>query len=154
MRLLTAVALLLLSVATPGFAGEKLKLNPDLDFDSDSQDGPLDHGRQMDAGLVSGKAAYVIMYGEACFNSKRQARRTVDLYAKYKEQVQFVVIDIDGYLSSAQRNLKKQYFQGCIPHVMVLDRGGNVVYNRDGEVDSHHDLPLAGPSAALNLAFP
>jgi hypothetical protein len=86
--------------------------------------------------MVAGKPSYVIMYGEACFNSKRQARRTVDLYAKYQGQVQFVIIDIDGYLSSAQRNLKKQYFQGRIPYVMVLDRSGAVVYNRSGEVDS------------------
>ena len=127
---------LLLTATLPGFAGEKLKLNPHLDFDSDSQDGPLITGDHLDAGIVAGKPTYVIMYGEACFNSKRQARRTVDLYAKYQGQVQFVIIDIDGYLSAAQRNLKKQYFQGRIPHVMVLDRSGAVLYNRSGEVDS------------------
>ena len=76
------------------------------------------------------------MYGEACYNSKRQARRTVDLYGKYKGEVQFVIIDIDGYLSREQQQLKKQYFQGRIPHVMVFDRAGNVVYNRSGEVDA------------------
>jgi hypothetical protein len=133
-RLLALV--FLLATTLPSFAGEKLKLNPHLDFDSDSQDGPLITGNQMEAGMVAGKPTYVIMYGEACFNSKRQARRTVDLYATYQGQVQFVIIDIDGYLSSAQRKLKKQYFQGRIPHVMVLDRSGAVLYNRSGEVDS------------------
>ena len=126
----------LLAATLPSFAGENLKLNPHLDFNSDSQDGPLITGDHMEGGMVAGKPSYVIMYGEACFNSKRQARRTVDLYAKYKGQVQFVIVDIDGYLSSAQRNLKKQYFQGRIPHVMVLDRSGAVLYNRSGEVDS------------------
>lgn len=126
----------LLLLASTSFAGDNLKLNPRLDFDSDSQDGPLITGDHMDAGVASGKPAYVIMYGEGCYNSKRQARRTVDLYAKYKGQVQFVIIDLDGYLSSAQRNLKKQYFQGRIPHVMILDRSGSVLYNRSGEVDS------------------
>ena len=135
MKLISGLLLLLLTV--PSFAGENLKLNPDLDFDSDSQDGPLITGDRMDAGFVSGKPAYVIMYGEACYNSKRQARRTVELYAKYKDQVQFVIIDIDGYLSSAQSALKKQYFQGRIPHVMVLDRAGTVIYNRSGEVDAN-----------------
>ena len=96
---------LLLTATLPGFAGEKLKLNPHLDFDSDSQDGPLISGDHLDAGMVAGKPTYVIMYGEACFNSKRQARRTVELYARYQGQVQFVIIDIDGYLSSAQRKL-------------------------------------------------
>ena len=128
--------LLVFAASLPGFAGENLKLNPHLDFNSDSQDGPLITGDHMEAGMVAGKPSYVLIYGEACFNSKRQARRTVDLYAKYQGQVQFVIIDIDAYLSSAQRDLKKQYFQGRIPHVMVLDRSGAVLYNRSGEVDS------------------
>ena len=132
---LTALLFLLLSSA-PGFAGENLKLNPHLDFNSDSQDGPLITGDKMDAGLVSGKPAYVIMYGEGCYNSKRQARRTVDLYSKYKGDVQFVIVDIDGYLSRDQQQLKKKYFQGRIPHVMVFDRSGSVVYNRSGEIDA------------------
>ena len=136
MKFRLLVFALLLTATLPGFAGEKLKLNPHLDFDSDSQDGPLITGDHLDAGMVAGKPTYVIMYGEACFNSKRQARRTVELYARYQGQVQFVIIDIDGYLSSAQRKLKKQYFQGRIPHVMVLDRSGGVLYNRSGEVDS------------------
>jgi thioredoxin-related protein len=89
----------------------------------------------MDAGFVSGKPAYVIMYGEACFNSKRQARRTVGLYEKYKGRVQFVIVDIDRRLSPAQKELKKKYFRDRIPHVMVLDAGGSALYNRPGEVD-------------------
>jgi hypothetical protein len=133
--LLTAFLCVLISAA-PGFAGENLKLNPHLDFSSDSQDGPLITGDKMEKGLAPGKPAYVIMYGEACYNSKRQARRTVDLYGKYKGEVQFVIIDIDGYLSRDQQQLKKQYFQGRIPHVMVFDRAGSVVYNRSGEVDT------------------
>jgi hypothetical protein len=136
MKSVLRTAIFVLALAHLGFAGEKLKLNPNLDFNSDSQDGPLITGDKMDAGPVTGKLAYVIMYGEACYNSKRQARRTVDLYAKYKGQVQFVIIDIDGYLSREQRSLKKQYFQGQIPHVMVLDRSGTPLYNRPGEVDS------------------
>jgi hypothetical protein len=136
MKSVLRTTLFVLSIAGTVFAGENLKLNPNLDFNSDSQDGPLITGEKMDAGFVAGKPAYVIMYGEGCFNSKRQARRTVDLYAKHKGEVQFIIIDIDGYLSREQRNLKKQYFQGRIPHVMVLDRSGAPLYNRPGEVDS------------------
>lgn len=136
MKTILRTIFFVLALAGTLFAGENLKLNPNLDFESDSQDGPLITGDKMDAGFVPGKPAYVIMYGEACFNSKRQARRTVDLYAKHKGQVQFIIIDIDGYLSRDQRNLKKQYFQGRIPHVLVLDRAGTPLYNRPGEVDS------------------
>ena len=122
-------------LATAAFAGENLKLNSKLDYTSDSQDGPLITGDSMDAGFVSGKPAYVILYGEGCFNSKRQARRTVELYEKYKDRVQFVVIDHDHKLSPAQDDLKKKYFRGYIPHVVVLDAAGSPLYNSSGEVD-------------------
>ena len=129
------LSLLFLAMTMPAFAGEKLKLNPKLDYTSDSQDGPLITGDDMSAGVVPGKPAYVIMYGEGCFNSKRQARRTVGLYEKYQRRVQFVIIDVDQSLSPAQEELKKKYFRGYIPHVVVLDASGSALYNRSGEVD-------------------
>jgi hypothetical protein len=135
MRSLTISLLMLLVSLAPAFAGENLRLNPKLDYTSDSQDGPLISGDRMDTGFVTGKPAYVIMYGEGCFNSKRQARRTVDLYETYKGRVQFVIIDIDHRLSPAQNDLKKKYFRGYIPHVVVLDASGSALYDRSGEVD-------------------
>ena len=125
-----------IALSVLAFAGDHLKLNPKLDYASDSQDGPLITGEHMGTGVVSGKPAYVIMYGEGCYNSKRQARRTVDLYEKYKNEVQFVIIDLDHRLSPAQDQLKKKYYTGYIPHVVVLDAAGNPVYNSSGEVDS------------------
>jgi len=49
--------------------------------------------------------------------------------------VQFVVIDFDHELSAAQQELAKKYFGGAIPHVVVLDRSGNALYNSAGEVE-------------------
>ena len=125
-----------IALSALAFAGDHLKLNPKLDYTSDSQDGPLLTGEHMDKGFVPGKPAYVIIYGEACYNSKRQARRTVDLYEKYKNEVQFVIIDLDRRLSPAQDELKKKYYTGYIPHVVVLDSSGNPLHNSSGEVDS------------------
>ena len=127
--------LLLLSASTL-FAIDDLKLNPHLDYGSDSIDGPLITGSDAQAGFVSGKTNYVIMYGEGCFNSKRQARRTVELYNKYRSQVHFVVIDLDVQRSPEQQKLVKQYYKGYIPHVLVLDAHGEALYNQSGEVDS------------------
>jgi len=135
MRSLTTSVLMLLALVAPAIGGENLKLNPKLDYSSDSQDGPLITGDSMDAGFVPGKTAYVIMYGEGCFNSKRQARRTVGLYEMFKGRVQFVIVDIDHSLSPAQKELKKKYFRGYIPHVVVLDPSGSALYDRSGEVD-------------------
>ena len=116
-------------------AAENLKLNQHLDYSSDSQDGPLITGGHLDDGAVSGKPTYVIIYGEGCFNSKRQARRTVELYEKYRGKVQFVVVDMDRKHSAAQDELVKKVYKGYIPHVVVLNRDGTAVYDASGEVD-------------------
>jgi hypothetical protein len=133
---LRSIVISWITLSTLAFAADHLKLNPKLDYTSDSQDGALITGEHMDAGSAAGKPAYVIMYGEGCFNSKRQARRTVELYGKYKDEVQFVIIDLDHRLSSSQAELKKKYFAGYIPHVVVLDTAGNPLYNSSGEVDA------------------
>ena len=130
-----AYALAFFLLLLPAFAAENLKLNPKLDYTSDRQDGPLITGDHMDAGLAPGKPAYVIIYAEGCYNSKRQARRTVELYEKYKGRVQFVIIDLDHPLSPAQEQLRKTYYKGYIPHVAVLDASGSPLYNSSGEVD-------------------
>lgn len=136
MRKIIRLGWLLLLVAPALFAIDNLKLNPQLDYKSDSLDGPLITGSDAQSGFVSGKTNYVIMYGEGCFNSKRQARRTVDLYNKYRSQVHFVVVDLDVQRSPEQQQLVKQYYKGYIPHVLVLNARGEPLYNQAGEVDS------------------
>ena len=116
---------------------DNLKLNPHLDYAGDSVDGPLIMGNHAQSGFVSGKPNYVIIYGEGCFNSKRQARRTVELYSKYRSEVHFVAVDLDATLSPEQRKLVNQYYKGYIPHVLVLDENGKPLYNQSGEVDSN-----------------
>jgi len=129
------ISLFLLFGATL-FAADNLKLNSHLDYSSDSQDGPLITGDNRQAGLVAGRPNYIIIYGEACYNSKRQARRTVDLYNKYRGKVNFVVIDLDDHASAEQEQLRKRFYRGYIPQVAVLGKNGNVLYDSSGEVDS------------------
>jgi hypothetical protein len=62
MRSLTIAALLL--VAAAAFAGDGLKVNPKLHYDSDSQDGPLITGDHLDGGLVAGEPNYILIVGE------------------------------------------------------------------------------------------
>jgi hypothetical protein len=52
---------LVLLVAT-GLWAQDLKLNPRLDYNSDSQDGPLITGP--DSGLVKGKVNYIFIFEE------------------------------------------------------------------------------------------
>jgi thioredoxin-like negative regulator of GroEL len=122
-------------MALPLRAADNLKLNEHLDYSSDSQDGPLITGGHLEDGAASDKPSYVIIYGEGCFNSKRQARRTVELYEKYKGRVQFVVVDMDRQRSAAQEDLVKRFYKGYIPHVTVLNHDGKIAYNASGEVE-------------------
>jgi hypothetical protein len=132
--------LALLAAAVLGFslisaAAENLRLNQRLDYTSDSHDGPLITGDKLMDGAVAGKPNYIIIYGEGCYNSKRQARRTVSLYEKYKGRVNFVVVDLDVKHSPEQDELQRKYYRGYIPHVVVLDAKGNAAYNQSGEVE-------------------
>jgi len=135
-----ALTLIFLSLAAiPGlFAIDELKLNSNLNYASDSLDGPLITGSDAQSGFIAGKPNYVIIYGEGCFNSKRQAKRTMELYNKYRSEVHFVVVDLDVQRSPEQQKLVKQYYKGYIPHVLVLGVRGEALYNQSGEVDSQH----------------
>ena len=64
MRTNLLLLILLAGFLIPAHAADNLKLNPKLDYNSDSQDGPLITGDNMDAGLAAGKPNYVIFYGE------------------------------------------------------------------------------------------
>jgi hypothetical protein len=127
-------ALIVAIMAAPVRAGENLKLNSHLDYSSDSNDGPLITGDHMDDGVAAGKPNYIIFYGEACYNSKRQARRTVSLYEKYRGRVNFVIVDLDLKHTQQQEQLISAHYRGSIPHVTILDRDGKTIYDRAGEV--------------------
>ncbi|MBI3476282.1 MAG: hypothetical protein HY010_11155 [Acidobacteria bacterium] len=122
--------------AQVAFGIDNLKLNAKPDYTSDSHDGLLITGDDIGSGFVANKPNYVIIYGEGCFNSKRQAQRTVDLYEKYRGLVHFVVVDLDVRRSPEQEKLVQQYYQGYIPHVVVLDGNARAIYNSSGEVES------------------
>ena len=127
--ILTAISI------TNTFAATDLKLNPGLNYSSDSNDGPLITGKDMKNGIIEkGKPTYIIFYHRECYNSKRQAKRTVELYDKYKGRVDFIVIDLDSPRSKEQTELIKKHYRNYIPHVTIVDKTGGVVYDRSGEV--------------------
>ena len=49
--------------------------------------------------------------------------------------MQFVVIDLDKKRSKPQQALVEKYYDGYIPHVLVLDKNGKALYNSAGEVE-------------------
>jgi hypothetical protein len=114
-------------------AQHQLRLNPHLDYNSDGIDGPLITGDDTQNGVVGGRPNYLMIYSEGCYNSKRQARRTVALSERYKDKVNFVIIDLDKPQSPAHLQLVQTYYQGSIPDLVVLDSNGTAAYNRAGE---------------------
>jgi hypothetical protein len=86
------VALLLLPLIEVVHAAENLRLNPKLDYSSDSNDGSLITGDHLQDGIVACRPNHIIIYGGDCFNSKRQARHMVELYGKYRDCVNFAVM--------------------------------------------------------------
>jgi len=66
-------------IQTPVNAATNLKLNPNLDYSSDSNDGPLITGDNITDGTIQqGKPAYIIFYHHECYNSKRQAKEQLN----------------------------------------------------------------------------
>ena len=135
MRYIWTLFVILLTASALAVAADNLRLNQKLDYSSDSHDGPLITGDHMLDGPAKGKPNYVIIYGEGCYNSKHQARRTVELWQKYKDRVNFVVVDLDIGPSPAQKYLVEEHNHGSIPHVLVLDRKGKALYDKAGEVE-------------------
>ncbi|PYU33299.1 MAG: hypothetical protein DMG28_08625 [Acidobacteria bacterium] len=64
MKTLALPLLLWATLAVPLCGADNLRLNPRLNYSSDSQDGPLITGDHMDDGAMQGQPNYVIFYGE------------------------------------------------------------------------------------------
>ncbi|MGH7802576.1 MAG: hypothetical protein ACREOW_18455 [Thermodesulfobacteriota bacterium] len=122
-------------VQTSVIAATNLRLNPNLDYSSDSNDGPLITGDNNADGMIQqGKPAHVIFYHHECYNSKRQAKRTVELYEKYEGKVDFIIVDLDSEISNEQKELRDRFYRNYIPHVTIIGAKGSVLYNRSGEI--------------------
>ncbi len=127
----------LLLVVPQLWAAENLVLNPDLNYKKNGYQGPLITADNMGDGLVPDKPNYIIFYAGFCYNAKRQARRTVHLYEKYRDRVHFVIVDLSrrAVLSPEQQELAKGFFTDTIPVTVIIDKTGKVVFNYTGEAE-------------------
>lgn len=117
----------------PVHAASDLHLAPDLSFTDDSSSNfPIAGNSIGDATLASDRAT-IMFFGTAhCWNTNREAERLVTLYPKYRNKIDFVIVDLD-HPSLSQRALIARYYRGFIPTITVIDRKGEVIYNRAGE---------------------
>jgi hypothetical protein len=118
--------------AGPGGAS-KLTLAPELSFVDDSSPNFPIRGENMKDGKIASDRPTVVFFGTAhCWNTAREAERLVALYAKEKDAVRFLVVDLENP-SSEQKPLVARFYSGFIPALAFLDAKGNVVSNRSGE---------------------
>jgi hypothetical protein len=126
-----------LALAEPGPGGARsLTLAPNLSFTDDSSSNFPIRGENLEDGRIASDRTTAIFFGTShCWNTNREAERFVALYAKAKEAVRFLVVDLD-HPSASQRALVSRFHRGYIPTLAFLDREGRVVYNEAGETSS------------------
>ena len=117
-------------------AASDLNLAPDLSFTDDSSSNFPIAGNSIGDATVAGDRATIMFFGTAhCWNTNREAERLVALYPKYRDKIDFVIVDVN-HPSASQQPLIVKYYRGYIPTITVIDRKGEVIYNRAGETAS------------------
>jgi hypothetical protein len=147
-RLCAAVVLILAlftSATTKG--ADNLRLNPKLNFKKNNHQGQLIFGDNLHDVTKPGMVNYIVFYAEFCYNAKRQARTTVDLYNQYRNRVHFVLVDFEYGWTWEQNKLVLKYFAGNIPQIVILDAKGRPVFNYIGQ------SPEATLASWLNAAL-
>jgi len=135
-------ALAFMAMPAPLCAADNLKLKPGLDYMKNAWQGPVIEGDNMWDGVEKGKPNLIFMYAEFCFDAKRQAERTVEMYRDYGDRVHFVIIDLSRPIPKrTQIPLLKKYWSRVFPHTVILDSNGKTVFDYIGEVD---DATLIG----------
>lgn len=133
MRKYVLTAMALLAVPALLTAAENLRMSPGVDYMKNGVQGPLILGDHMDDVVEQGVPNFIFIYAEFCYNAKRQALRTVELYKDYKQSVHFVVMDLSQPLTPAQLDFFKKYLSAGFPHIIILDSLGKPVFDYIGE---------------------
>jgi hypothetical protein len=137
-RLIASAIVLALTAwnTAPSLAADDLILAPDLSFTDDSSSNfPIAAKNLSDAEIPADRATIIFFGTSHCWNTNREAERLVNLYPRYRGKVNFIVVDLN-YATSAQRALMAKYYHGYIPTVAVIDRRGQLLYDRAGETSS------------------
>jgi hypothetical protein len=117
----------------PARAASDLHLAPDLSFTDDSSANFPIAGDSIGDAKVASDRATIMFFGTAhCWNTNREAERLVALYPKYRDKIDFVIVDLD-HPAPSQRLLIAKYYHGAIPTIAVIDSKGDVIYDRAGE---------------------
>ena len=123
-----------LAAAGPGPGGAtNLSLAPNLSFTDDSSSNFPIRGENLGDGRIASDRPTAIFFGTShCWNTNREAERFVALFAKEREAVRFLVVDLERP-TREQKPLVSRFYRGYIPTLAILAAAGRVVYNQSGE---------------------
>jgi hypothetical protein len=125
-----------LVLSTAGRAGSYLQLAPNLSFTDDSSPNfPIIDPDSADASISTDRPTVIFFGTSHCWNTAREAERLVKVFPKYRDQVRFIVVDLN-HASSAQKALADRYYHGYIPTLAIFDARGQPVYDRAGETSA------------------
>jgi hypothetical protein len=117
-------------------AASDLKLAPRLSFDDDSSPNFPVQGSNLSEGSITPGNATVIFFGTSnCWNTTREAERLVKLYPQFRDQIHFVIVDLN-HVGPEQQPLVGAYYRGYIPTITAIDSHGMVLYDEAGETSS------------------
>lgn len=123
-------------VSSTAHAASDLRLAPELSFTDDSSSNFPIAGTSIDDATVASDRATIMFFGTAhCWNTNREAERLVTLYPKYRDKIDFVIVDVN-HPSPPQQPLVAKFYHGYIPTIAVIDREGKLIYDRAGETAS------------------
>lgn len=118
-------------------AAEQLRLRDGVSFTQDLDNGfPIEADNLDDYSVVAGKPTLIFFGASGDLNTNRQAKRFVDLYNKYRTQVQFLVVDVDHLNNPKAKALASEHYKGYIPAEVLLDKTGRTAWTQVGEVET------------------
>lgn len=127
----------LLAFVQSALSAENLRLRAGISYVHDLDKGfPIIADKLDDVKIESTKPCLIFFAAAGDLNTNRQAKRIVDLYKKYKDQVKFVVVDVDHPSNPETKQIIKTYYQGYIPQQVVIDKEGKTFWTHCGESDA------------------
>ncbi|HEY9871108.1 MAG TPA: hypothetical protein V6D08_18220 [Candidatus Obscuribacterales bacterium] len=132
-----AACLIAALLLAPARAAENLRLAHGISFYQDIDTGfPIVAEKMEDVVPATDSPTFIFFGAAGDLNTNRQARRVVELYRRYRTSgVKFVVIDVDNPSGEGARQLIRQHYRGYIPFEIILDKGGQKIWSKTGEIE-------------------
>ena len=81
-------------------------------------------------------ATYILMYSGRSKDRPGELNKAAQLQSRFRDLVRVLSINLDVPREPDQQKLVRDYYQGFLPHVVVLRCDGSTLYDAAGPADS------------------